>query len=231
VSGARLLAAQRFLSLRSQEPVGRPVSVRDVSLLLNDAANNVPVNAQVFRDSALGPSGEIRASKCAQVAKDQLSRHRRRNNSAASTLAVFTASRDPALVPDFAANIGAHVIMGYESNTIAEFTAELAKTNSLLASGDRRIDEVTKAVDDLYKRLTRPGASASGEHDDGAVGERAEARALCVIKHALEQPTDTGLKEYRPSSSEIDTAVTHIKGVRQEPPCPLPRERSPAQAV
>jgi hypothetical protein len=87
------------------------------------------------------------------------------------------------LIPDLAADM-----------ELVDLVAEVRKMSEGLEQGDAktnlRIQEIEKCVNDLVRRVSRPGFN--GERAD-EVSERADARALCITKHALQVPKNDGV--------------------------------------
>jgi HK97 family phage major capsid protein len=106
--------------------------------------------------------------------------------------------------------------MSYEDRDLGSLVAEIQKASANLERGDtrtnERIDQIETSLNDLFRRVGRPALSYA-DGDDAL--ERKSAAELCIIKHALDQPKDTGAKaEYWPGSSEIDSAILHRKALR-----------------
>jgi HK97 family phage major capsid protein len=96
--------------------------------------------------------------------------------------------------------------MGYEDRGVAELIAQIEKASANLAAGDRRVDEIERAVNQLLAKACRPGFSA--ELSESADFERKSAAEMCAIRHAERVPKDDGInKAYNPSSGEIDEAL------------------------
>jgi len=99
--------------------------------------------------------------------------------------------------------------MGYEPTELHTLVEEIKRASADIATGDQRtasrFDEVERSVNELFKRIGRPGSVT--ERDDDA-DERKSAADLCILKHDLQQPkVDVAAAEYAPSSNEIDEAV------------------------
>lgn len=101
-------------------------------------------------------------------------------------------------------------------SSISSLVREIRTASDNISAADTAtkaaLDEVRSSVNDLYRRLGRPGASAGGFDSD----ERADAVAMCQLRHTEQQPRVTGLatKEYVPSSAEIDEAIIARKAYR-----------------
>jgi hypothetical protein len=80
------------------------------------------------------------------------------------------------------------------------------------ARTDARLDEITKSIDELYRRTGRPGGERA---DDDATFARKDAREMCIVKHELAVPKNDGhAPAYQPSASEIDEAMLARKAMR-----------------
>jgi HK97 family phage major capsid protein len=93
--------------------------------------------------------------------------------------------------------------MGYE---LSDLAAEIRKASQILERGDARIDAIEASVNELFRKVGRPGLSYSGGND--ADFERKSAIEMCRTRYNERVPRDDGItKEYSPSSSEIDEAM------------------------
>jgi HK97 family phage major capsid protein len=75
----------------------------------------------------------------------------------------------------------------------------------------QRFETIETSLNDLYKRLQRPGA----EHRSGDEDEHKCARDLCILKHDLDKPKNEGGPEYVPGHDEIETAVGAYRATRK----------------
>src|SRR5262245_23287311 len=96
-----------------------------------------------------------------------------------------------------------------------ELVEEIRRARDGLDRGDARtnsrIDKLETSLNAVLLRTNRPGR----EPVDDDVAERADARGLCIIKHALTIPKNDGnTAEYTPSASEIDEALLAKKAIR-----------------
>jgi len=74
--------------------------------------------------------------------------------------------------------------------------AKVRLAECLACKTDWRIDQIEKSVNELFKKVSRPGFSAERDDDDLA---RKDATQLCIIKHALVVPKNDGnTAEYVP---------------------------------
>src|SRR5215831_15023325 len=69
--------------------------------------------------------------------------------------------------------------------SLADLVEQVKAASVNLERGDlktsARLDAVTKSVDELYRKLGRPGSMECA--DDGALSERKDAIELCVVRH------------------------------------------------
>ena len=79
--------------------------------------------------------------------------------------------------------------------------AEPVQLHKLDAKTNGRIDQIEKSINELFKKVSRPGFSA--ERDDHNLA-RKDATQLCIIKHALVVPKNPGnTAEYVPLNSTL----------------------------
>src|SRR5262245_8838857 len=95
-----------------------------------------------------------------------------------------------------------------------ELVEEIRRARDGLDRGDARtnsrIDKLETSLNAVLLRTNRPGR----EPVDDDVAERADARGLCIIKHALTIPKNDGnTAEYSPGPSEIDEALLAKKAI------------------
>ena len=91
---------------------------------------------------------------------------------------------------------------------LAELVAEFQKASSAIAASDsrfdRRLDDFEANLNDVLKRMNRPGGSGEAfERGD----DRASAIEMCQIRHCEKQLKIGADKEYAPSSDDIDQAM------------------------
>jgi HK97 family phage major capsid protein len=108
-----------------------------------------------------------------------------------------------------AAGIWSDTVMGYEPTELHTLIEEIKRASASIASGDtkmhERIKEIEASVNDLFKRVSRPGGFTDDKDEASA---RKHARELCIVKHDLQQPkVDVAAAAYEPSTNEIDEAV------------------------
>jgi hypothetical protein len=98
--------------------------------------------------------------------------------------------------------------MGAES--LAELVEEVRKAAVSMADGDtktnQRIDTIEKSVNEIYKRVQRPGPEGGPANDNDLI--RKEAADFCVLRHNVTVPKSDGNVIYLPSPAEIDNAIT-----------------------
>jgi HK97 family phage major capsid protein len=76
----------------------------------------------------------------------------------------------------------------------------------------KRVEELERAINELFARQGRPGGDGFGELG----GERKDARQWLIEKHALDRPRDDGLAPFwEPSSAEIDGALVARKALEK----------------
>src|SRR5262249_41990616 len=97
-----------------------------------------------------------------------------------------------------------------QETSLAALVEEVRKAAASMADGDERlrarVDTIEKSVNEIYRRVQRPGADNSGT-DSGDV--RKEASDFCVLRRHITVPkSDGGNVIYTPSSAEIDDAMT-----------------------
>jgi len=74
--------------------------------------------------------------------------------------------------------------------------AKVRLAECLACKTDWHIDQIEKSVNELFKKVSRPGFSAERDDDDLA---RKDATQLCIIKRALVVPKNDGnTAEYAP---------------------------------
>jgi predicted phage gp36 major capsid-like protein len=102
--------------------------------------------------------------------------------------------------------------LSYADRDLSSMVAEIQRVGASISAGDTRmdarIDEIQKAVNDLYVRAGRPGASFDGCDCD----ERKSAIEMCKIRHAERMPKIDVAKAYEPSAAEIDEAMAARPG-------------------
>jgi HK97 family phage major capsid protein len=98
--------------------------------------------------------------------------------------------------------------MGYD---LGDLAAEIRKASQILERGDARIDQIEASINELFRKVGRPGMGYSETAD--ADFERKSATEMCMIRHAERVPKVDGvIKEYSPSNSEIDEAMAARRG-------------------
>jgi hypothetical protein len=101
---------------------------------------------------------------------------------------------------------------GPEAQVATPRAIETAKSQFEALVTNARIDQIEQSVNELFRKVGRPGLS----HYDGGDGtaERADAIGLCMTKHMLDRPKDDGVApDYAPSSGEIDEALRCKKAI------------------
>jgi len=98
-----------------------------------------------------------------------------------------------------------------------ELVTELRKSREVLdrhgTKLDRRVSELGETVDDLCRRMNRPGGD--GGYSAEEVDERKDLVAWLHTKHALATPkNDGGAPAYEPTSAEISDAAVARKAMR-----------------
>jgi HK97 family phage major capsid protein len=103
--------------------------------------------------------------------------------------------------------------MGVELNLndilrdIRAASENMTKADSAAA---QRFAGIEQSVNELFKRLARPGAEGGGNDTD----ERKEAIEYCVLKHDIAAPkVETGQPIYVPTPAEIDEAIIARKAI------------------
>lgn len=75
----------------------------------------------------------------------------------------------------------------------------------------KRFESIEVSVNELFKKLHRPGAEGFSENAD----ERKDATEYCVVKHDIQVPKVDGSQPiYVPSPQEIDTAPVARKALK-----------------
>jgi HK97 family phage major capsid protein len=76
----------------------------------------------------------------------------------------------------------------------------------------KRFEQVETSLNDLYKKLQRPGRGNDPTDDD----EHKCARDLCVLKHELDRPKNDGTTpDFIPSHDEVSTAISAHRAMRK----------------
>jgi HK97 family phage major capsid protein len=100
--------------------------------------------------------------------------------------------------------------MGMELvDVLKEIRAASENMTKADSAAAQRFDAIETSINDLFKRLARPGSEGGG-HDT----ERKEAIEYCVLKHDIAAPkVETGQPIYVPSPAEIDEAIIARKAI------------------
>jgi HK97 family phage major capsid protein len=102
---------------------------------------------------------------------------------------------------------------------IAELVAEIKTASTAIANGDsavqKRVDKHEEAINELFKKTSRPGAEWAV--DDDATFARKSAVEMCKVRRALNTPKiDAGISDdYTPTSNEIDDALLARKAIKK----------------
>jgi HK97 family phage major capsid protein len=96
-----------------------------------------------------------------------------------------------------------------------DMVTELRKTREVFDKHgtklDRRVDGLEESINDIYRRVQRPGAD--GGYEPGV--ERKDAILMCQDRHSwLHQKQDGQRVDYTPSSREIEDAIAAQRAMR-----------------
>jgi HK97 family phage major capsid protein len=97
---------------------------------------------------------------------------------------------------------------------LAQLVEEIKLASANIRSADdetrRQIRAVEESVNDLYRKVGRPG----GFRDDCDTDERKSAIGLCQIRKAMVAEGDATAADYTPGSTEIQTAMRARQGLK-----------------
>jgi hypothetical protein len=97
---------------------------------------------------------------------------------------------------------------------LAQLVEEIKLASANIRSTDdetrRQIRAVEESVNDLYRKVGRPGGYADPRDTD----ERKDAADMVIAKHSLDVPR-IETTEFRPSGAQVDEALQAMRGLRQ----------------
>jgi hypothetical protein len=97
---------------------------------------------------------------------------------------------------------------------LAQLVQEIKLASANIRTADdetrRQIRAIEESVNDLYRKVGRPG----GFSDDRDTDERKSAIELCRVQKSLIAEGDASMADYMPGSAEIQTAMRARQGLK-----------------
>jgi len=101
--------------------------------------------------------------------------------------------------------------------SLADLVKEIKTASETIAAADeatkRRMEGLEASINELYKKVQRPGPAEFTANDNNADLIRKDAIGLCHIRRALQVPKNDGMTTYEPSPAEIDDAQNYRRSL------------------